>query len=258
MRKVSVACAIVTLFLFLPSAPAGAITFGRLDHDRHPNVGSLIYKSKNGRWLQWCSGSLISPTVVMTAAHCVIGERPRKFWVTFDPVINDDATVYHGTSAYDPRAYTTGESKPYDIAVIVLDHPVTGISPVEPPTVGLLSDLKASHELQDRTFTAVGYGTVRTSKQGGPSGIQNNHKRRFVEQSVLNLEKQWVLFSMNSSTGNGGTCYGDSGGPHFLGHSDVVVALTVTGDAVCKATDKDYRVDTPAARRFLRDYVTLP
>ncbi len=67
---------------------------------------------------------------------------------------------------------------------------------------------------------------------------------------------------MNLATGNGGTCYGDSGGPHFL-HQDgletnIVVAVTVTGDANCKATDKDYRVDTVAARTFLSEFVSLP
>ena len=61
---------------------------------------------------------------------------------------------------------------------------------------------------------------------------------------------------MNQATGNAGTCYGDSGGPHFLG--DTVVAVTVTGDRWCKSTDKSYRVDTPWARDFLADFVSLP
>jgi secreted trypsin-like serine protease len=65
---------------------------------------------------------------------------------------------------------------------------------------------------------------------------------------------------MNQATGDGGTCFGDSGGPHFLGGptSNLIVSLTVTGDAVCKATDVTYRVDTSAARAFLDDFVTLP
>jgi hypothetical protein len=61
---------------------------------------------------------------------------------------------------------------------------------------------------------------------------------------------------MNPSTGDGGTCYGDSGGPHFLGTT--VVSVTVTGDRYCRATDKTYRVDTPTARSFLGLYVALP
>ena len=65
---------------------------------------------------------------------------------------------------------------------------------------------------------------------------------------------------MNPSTGNGGTCYGDSGGPHFLGgvNSNLVVSTTITGDAPCRSTDKTYRLDTASARNFLDDFVDLP
>jgi secreted trypsin-like serine protease len=65
---------------------------------------------------------------------------------------------------------------------------------------------------------------------------------------------------MNEATGNAGTCYGDSGGPHFLGGatSNLIVSITVTGDAVCKATDVTYRLDTPSARGFLASFVSLP
>jgi secreted trypsin-like serine protease len=74
------------------------------------------------------------------------------------------------------------------------------------------------------------------------------------------LEEAWLLLSMNPSTGSGGTCYGDSGGPHFLGgvDSNLIVSITITGDAWCRATDKTYRLDTPAARAFLDDFVRLP
>jgi hypothetical protein len=68
----------------------------------------------------------------------------------------------------------------------------------------------------------------------------------------------WLRISMNPSTGNGGTCYGDSGGPNFLGDTNVIAAITITGDAVCRATNVDYRLDTASARAFLADYVTLP
>jgi hypothetical protein len=63
---------------------------------------------------------------------------------------------------------------------------------------------------------------------------------------------------MNPSTGSGGTCYGDSGGPHFLGDTDMVVSLTVTGDAWCRATDVTYRLDTDSARSYLSQFVDLP
>ena len=68
---------------------------------------------------------------------------------------------------------------------------------------------------------------------------------------------------MNPLKGSGGTCFGDSGGPHFAGtggqtYPGKVVALTVTGDAACRSTDVDYRLDTASARAFLGDFVNLP
>lgn len=52
--------------------------------------------------------------------------------------------------------------------------------------------------------------------------------------------------------------YGDSGGPNFLGDSDVVAATTITGDAVCRSTNVTYRLDTPAARAFLSRFIAVP
>ena len=63
---------------------------------------------------------------------------------------------------------------------------------------------------------------------------------------------------MNPATGDGGTCYGDSGGPNFLGMTQIVAAITITGDMVCRATNVTYRLDTESARTFLAQYVTLP
>jgi len=70
------------------------------------------------------------------------------------------------------------------------------------------------------------------------------------------------LFAQNASTGNGATCYGDSGGPNFLGagssETRTVAATTITGDTACRSTNVDFRLDTAAARSFLASYVTLP
>jgi secreted trypsin-like serine protease len=77
-----------------------------------------------------------------------------------------------------------------------------------------------------------------------------------ANQSFLSLQKAWLTLNMNPSTGSGGTCYGDSGGPHFLGgvSSKLIVSVTVTGDAMCRATDTTYRIDTPWARDFLEQF----
>jgi hypothetical protein len=62
----------------------------------------------------------------------------------------------------------------------------------------------------------------------------------------------------SSPTGERGVCFGDSGGPHFLGDSNLVVATTSGGDAVCRAENHNYRLDTPQARAFLGQFVALP
>jgi hypothetical protein len=100
---------------------------------------------------------------------------------------------------------------------------------------------------------------VREDKTGGPHAFVFDGIRRDALQSALNLEKAWLL-SMTPSTGNGRTCYGDSGGPNFLDGvaSNPIVSITITGDAWCRATNKTYRPDTPAARNFLDNFVTLP
>jgi secreted trypsin-like serine protease len=93
-------------------------------------------------------------------------------------------------------------------------------------------------------------------------GILDNLDRNRVEQGFLSLTKAWLTLAMTQANGNGGTCYGDSGGPHFIHlngqETNIVVSLTVLGDAPCVATDKTYRTDTPAARAFLANFVTLP
>ena len=108
----------------------------------------------------------------------------------------------------------------------------------------------------------MGYGTIRVTNTGGSAGILDNLDRNHVDQEFLSLTKAWITMSMNLATDNGGTCVGDSGGPHFIHmnsvETDIVVAVTVTGDSICVATDKDYRVDTESARSFLGRFVTLP
>ena len=265
-----VTATVVTLIFIAMTVPALAIVYGELDEGRHPFVGSMLFDfDEDGTLDQLCSGTLISSTVFLTASHCTdfldaaeVG--PGGAAVTFDDEIGGGMTVYWGTHYTHPDFGFTGpggQSDPHDVAVIVFDAPI-GISPARLATEGLLDELKVSHELDDTLFTAVGYGTVRESRKKGFGGILDNVERRMAIQSPLSLEKAWFNLSMNEATNNGGTCYGDSGGPHFLGaggtETTIVVSVTVTGDAVCKATDKTYRVDTPSARGFLGDFVSLP
>jgi secreted trypsin-like serine protease len=74
------------------------------------------------------------------------------------------------------------------------------------------------------------------------------------------LNPTYLRLSQNPATGNGGACFGDSGGPNFFNANGarLLAAITITGDAVCRATNVTYRIDTESARGFLAPYVTLP
>jgi secreted trypsin-like serine protease len=250
----------------------GAITFGEPDGGRHPNVGSVIGTIPGVGSFQWCTGALIDPTVFLTAAHCFVDDdgieftdKGVEFTVSFDEnldvdldgLVDDEVDRLTGDATPHPLFASGGSNETYDIAVFELeDDP--GITPASLPAAGLLAD-KA---LKTATFTTVGFGTERDSKNGGNNSFLPGSRRKLAEQTINSVTKAWVTFSMNPSTGNGGTCYGDSGGPHFLGGKDqpnkTIVAITITGDTFCRSTDKTYRLDTPNARDFLDEFVTLP
>lgn len=273
-RRLTVIAVATVVFAATGVGAALGIVYGEPDNGEHPYVGSMVvhftHPDEGELFLQWCSGTLVQGAgeaagedVFLTAAHCVAGlddilPEDASVLVTFDEEITPDGTFFTGDIHFDPRFGSHGLADLFDMAVIVLDEP-TGIGQYGVlPKAGLLDEMKADHSLKHQTFTAVGYGTVRETRRGAFSAILDNARRNKADQSFLSLTKAWITLSMNEATGNGGTCYGDSGGPHFLKDSNTFVSLTVTGDTVCKASDKTYRLDTDSARAFLTDWVALP
>jgi len=263
-RKLSVLFIVLVVAMLL-ATPVLAITFGELDGDLHPNVGALLvaWPYPDGAIDVVCSGTLIAPDVFLTAAHCVnwmpaYGIPEDAVYVTFDPVYEIGvSTIYPGTYVVNPNHWHDN-GDPHDVAVVLLDEPITDITPASLPPAGLLDDMKKAGELKGQPFVTVGYGTVRDDKTGGFHPLYWEGARRYATGTYNALNKSWLFISMNPATGDGGTCYGDSGGPHFLGDSDMVVSLTVTGDSPCRATDVTYRLDIESARSYLAPYVTLP
>jgi secreted trypsin-like serine protease len=253
VRRASLVLAVVVVAILVWGGVASAITYGQPDGNRHPNVGALV-GTFDGQTYPYCSGTLISPTVFLTAAHCDIGTS--TVYVTFDSEYTSKSRLYSGTFHSDPL-YNQSQNDPHDIAVVVLDKPIRDIVPAQLPTLGQFESVA-----KDQKFTAVGYGGQEALNQPGGPVIGHLNTREYAVSTFNALGPGYLHLSQNPATGNGGSCYGDSGGPNFLGagadETDIIAGITIIGDTLCKSTNVIYRLDTESARAFLGKYVTLP
>ena len=253
MRRVTLIFAVAVVAVLVGSGVASAVTYGQPDGNRHPNVGALV-GTFDGQTYPYCSGTLISPTVFLTAAHCDIGTE--QVYVTFDPTYTSNSKLYSGTFYGDPL-YNQSQSDTHDIAVLVFDKPIRGIEPAQLPTLGQFDSVA-----RDQQFTAVGYGGQEAINGPGGPVIGYLDTREYAVSTLNAVNPSWLRLSQNPATGNGGTCYGDSGGPNFLGagstETNIIAGITITGDSLCKSTNVIYRLDTESARAFLGQFVTLP
>jgi hypothetical protein len=160
-------------------------------------------------------------------------------------------------------AYNPAQSDSGDIAVLIVGSRDTrGITPATLPASGLLDEIARSGGFDGAPVTNAGYGLQNRVVGGGVPYYQDlNPIPRMFSFSTFNaLNKGYIRYSQNPATGDGGTCFGDSGGPQFFTYAGTTyfVSITITGDAVCRATNTSYRLDAEGARSFLAPFVTLP
>lgn len=281
MRKRILAAAIaLAAFAGLAvGTPAVASTGGTADGNRHPDVGLILFYDADGRFR--CSATLVSPTVVLTAAHCTSGTLGKTL-VTFDSVIAEQPPTPFPVAADPSAGYTSAEitaagylsgtaythpdysdftdtANWNDVGVIVLDHPVASFGSGYPAIapVGTLDAIKTSN-LSKTLFTAVGYGTEVRKPESGPQKPQPMTYpllRRYVDMPGQKLTPQILQTNgnPNDTRGTGGTCFGDSGGPVFLG--DQLVAVTSYGYTDnCRYLGGYQRVDIPSVDTWLATF----
>lgn len=278
-KFLAVALAAATLATLAIGAPAQASTGGDADGALHPDVGLILFYSDDGRFR--CSATLVSPTVIVTAAHCTQGTLGKTL-VTFNSVIAEappsgfpiaadpgsgftaaeitNAGFISGTAFTHP-AYSdfTDVDNWNDVGVIVLDAPLAAHGSDYPAIAsnGTL-DAIVNGELNKTIFTAVGYGTeIRKPLEGPqkPQPMTYPLLRRYVDMPGQKLTPQILQTNGNPNDvrGTGGTCFGDSGGPVYL--AGELVAVTSYGyTSNCRYLGGYQRLDIPVVANWLATF----
>jgi secreted trypsin-like serine protease len=186
-------------------------------------VAALLDKTKRGSDYrkQFCGGTLIDQDSVLTAAHCLEGTRAVQVEVVVGRAAldSDDGQKRNVLAIVRHPQYTTFKvSSNYDAAVLQLDSPVTGITPIELPAT-----TRNAFETPGRKLTIAGWGNTR--QQSPPNSNEpNRFPNRMQEAEVpvvsdraANRVYDRYTRRLMVAAGREGkdTCQGDSGGPMF-------------------------------------------
>jgi V8-like Glu-specific endopeptidase len=253
MKKTLIALVAVVVAAVVAALPASAITDGSPDGDAHPYVGLMVAQDASGVPLWRCSGTLISPTLFLTAGHCT--EPPAahaEIWFDADVQSGVPANGYPNTGDVGGTTFTHPQYDPdafylHDLGVVVLDTPVVMSSYGALPALNQLDALKSGKAKHDVFFTAVGYGLQKAFPDAASWKDQALKVRMVSYPRLIQINTGYtgdgsMILSNNANTG--GTCFGDSGGPNFLGDSNVVAGVTSFGkNSTCAGQGGVYRVD---------------
>jgi Trypsin len=271
MRRAVLLLATMALATLLASGMAQAIINGEPDTGKgaHPYVGALVteFEVAEGETelLPACSGTLISPTVFLTAGHCtefLIAEDLPTF-VSFDPTyVPGESELISGTPYLHPR-YCLPFCRPglpgfaaYDVGVVVLDEPVRRATYGELPPAGLVDTLPTGQPL-----TVVGYGASDIEVGGGPPRDVYLDIRQRADVRLLSTTNRIGKMSIKTSAGGPGrggegACRGDSGGPVFLPDQTTIVAVVSFGpNPPCAGVGYAQRIDLQPVLSWISSFL---
>jgi Trypsin len=240
MRPLLRALLTATALALTVASPSGAVLDGTPDA-AHPYVGILVTEI-DGDLVPVCSGFLVSPTVFVTAGHCVedLGGVLPAF-VSFDQAFTSASQLHAGTAVPNPRFGSAGPNS-HDVALVLLDDPVTNLGFAQLPGPDRLASVPRGSAL-----TVVGYGA--NARHG--HNLKFNFARTFGEARLVKAEKKTAHLRMST-----GVCFGDSGGPTLLGASNLALAVnSFVSNRQCAGNSFAYRLDTAEAMAFLAPYL---
>jgi hypothetical protein len=246
-----------------PSDRPSFITYGSLDGNAHPAV-VLIVMDVAGTPAFRCSGTLIAPKVVLTAGHCAgePGEFSGMRVFTESDVENGnnnfpfagpntiEASEWHSHPLFTEALFFV-----HDVGVVLLSRAVK-LSASQYGKLPGVNQLDALRPRSSTLFTAVGYGLQKIN----PVFIEAEKIRMSAEPHLVQINTPGftgdfsLLLSNNASTG--GTCFGDSGGPNYLGSSNVIAGVTSFGlNGTCGGTGGVFRLDRQNVLDFVSQYL---
>ncbi len=257
------------------STPAAAMTStATADGDAHPAVVAVLQLHEDGVATAFCSGALLSPSVVVTASHCAAyaATMPAgSVYLTNDPTLTDSpdgrfalSSLAHVSAAarivVNPR-YKPGvgtDSYREDVSAIVVASPGAlarpgGISYPSLPAAGVLDRLQSDGTLRELPIQVMGYGTEAAVNGAGGQTFAESNERRSADLTISALNQQVIHESQQLHQGYAGACYGDSGGPTFatVDGAWTILGVTSTGDIPCWATNTASRIDRSSVLDFL-------
>ncbi len=274
-KKMLIALLAAIAVLAIAVSSVGAITDGELDGEDHPHV-VLLLMEVGGEPMYRCSGTLLSPTVLLTAGHCTSNypDEPysgMRVFTESDVENGDNSYPYAGNNSIEavswaahPLYETEDPFYMHDVGIVILEEPgVVGLAEYGTlPEQDQFDDLPMPSGKADKTwFTSVGYGQQIIFTEEDQWEMRADRIRMvaypFLKQiNVPGITGDYSLWLSNNHS-TGGTCYGDSGGPNFLEDTNIVAGVTSFGmNDTCSGSGGVFRTDRQEVLDFIYTYYT--